>query len=179
MTRSCISAAQKESSSSYLEYIMFNLDEDPSDHEFGQYDLVITNYSIYENADTQSTLINIRKLLNSQGHLLLPEPCTTPRWMTLVFGTNLDWWSQESHSDFFESRSNPTKGHRELLAAGFEGMDLNALNAGYTRRVDRPMILRPAFQPHLAKQVTLICGDRHNSQARYEHVPGKPQLLLR
>ncbi|KAL8775852.1 MAG: hypothetical protein Q9194_003575 [Teloschistes cf. exilis] len=163
MTRSYVSAAQKESSSPYLEYITFNLDEDPSDHGFGQYDLVITNYSIYENADTQSTFINIRKLMDSQGHLLLREPCTAPRWMTLVFGTDPRWWSQENQSDFLESRSNPVRWRRELLAAGFEGLDLSALSAGYTSRVNRPMILRPAFQPHRAKQITLLCGNRHNS----------------
>ncbi|KAL9019704.1 MAG: hypothetical protein Q9185_003042 [Variospora sp. 1 TL-2023] len=163
MTRNYISAAQKESSRPYLEYITFNLDEDPSDHGFGQYDLIITNYSIYGSADLQSTLINIRKLLNPQGHLLLREPCTAPRWMTFVFGTNPHWWSQENHGDLLESRSNPARWHRELLAAGFEGMDLSDLDVGYTRGVDRPMILRPVFQPYRAKQVTLLCEDRHNS----------------
>lgn len=164
MTRNYISPAQKESSRPYLEYITFNLDEDPSDHGFGQYDLIITNYSVYDNADTQSTLINVRKLLNPQGHLLLREPCAAPRWMTFVFGTNPHWWSQESHGDFWESRGNPVKWNRELLAAGFEGMDLSALDAaGYTCGVDRPMILRPVSQPHRPKQVTLLRGDRHDS----------------
>lgn len=162
MTRNYISAAQKENSTPYLEYITFNLDEDPSDHGFGQYDLIITNYSIYENADTQSTLINIRKLLNPQGHLLLQEPCTAPRWMTFVFGMNPLWWSQENHSDSLESRSNPAKWHRELLAAGFEGMGLSALDAGCSHGVDRPRILRPVSQPSPAKQVTLLCGDHQS-----------------
>lgn len=162
MTRNYVSAAQKENSTPYLEYITFNLDEDPSDHGFGQYDLIITNYSIYENADTQSTLINIRKLLNPQGHLLLREPCTAPRWMTFVFGTNPLWWSQENHSDSLESRSNPARWHRELLAAGFEGIGLSALDAGCSRGVDRPRILRPVIQPYPAKQVTLLCGDHQS-----------------
>ncbi|KAL8728510.1 MAG: hypothetical protein Q9166_005332 [cf. Caloplaca sp. 2 TL-2023] len=163
MTRSYSSAAQKERPRPYLEYITFNLDEDPSDQGFGPYDLIITNHSIYENADTQSTLINIRKLLDPQGHLLLQEPCATPRWMSFVFGTNPRWWSQEDQSTFFEPRSNPARWHRELLAAGFEGIDLSAFDSGYTRQVSHPMILRLLSQPPREKQVTLLCGDNGNS----------------
>ncbi|KAL8700018.1 MAG: hypothetical protein Q9224_001157, partial [Gallowayella concinna] len=165
MMRNYSSAAQKEMSRPYLEYITFNIDEDPSDQGFGLYDLIITNHSIYENADTQSTLINIRKLLDPQGHLLLQEPCTTPRWMSFVFGTNPRWWSQDDQSTVFEPRSNPAKWNRELLAAGFEGLDLSALDSGYTRQVSHPMILRPRqlSQPSREKQVTLLCGDHGNS----------------
>lgn len=179
MTRSYSSAAQREGSRPYLEYITFNLDEDPSDRGFGHYDLIITNHSIYENADTQSTLINIRKLLDPEGHLLLQEPCTSPRWMNFVFGTNPRWWSQKDQSTFFEPRNNPAKWNRELLAAGFEGIDHSILDWGSTCQVSRPMILRPLSQPPRAKQVTLLCGDHGNSSLMHSLIQRGYEIIQR
>ncbi|KAF7513296.1 hypothetical protein GJ744_009717 [Endocarpon pusillum] len=160
MSQNFVPAANKEKACPCLEYITFNLDEDPSEQGFGQYDLIITNNSIHQTRNTESSLKNVRKLLKPSGHLLLQEPCTTSRWINFVFGTHPRWWSQSGQAASPESRSNPAKWYRELLAAGFEKEDLAALGSENSHQPGCATVVRSSILPRQAKQVTLLCGNQ-------------------
>lgn len=160
MSRNYISPPEKDKARPYLDYITFNIEEDPSEQDFGQYDLIITNNAVYDTIDTESTIKNVRKLLDPLGHLLLQEPCTTARWINFAFSTHPRWWSQGHLDTSSEPRSSPKKWHRELLAAGFEEKDFADLSSENTQRPMRPIVAKLSVLPRQVKQVTLLCGSQ-------------------
>ena len=160
MSRQYTFVPEKEDSRPFLEYVTFNLDEDPSEQGFGQYDLIITDNSVYESGNIQYILENIRKLLDPLGHVVLQEPCTTSKLISFVLGTNPHWWTQSDQEAYFEPRTSPAQWHRQLVAAGFEGGDIGDIVSGHTHPYYRPLVLKLPTLPSRARQVTILCGEQ-------------------
>ena len=79
---------------SYFTYDLLDIETDPEAQGVAahQYDVILAANVLHATADLERTLANIKKLLASQGLLVLLEVTARVRWIDLIFGLTEGWW---------------------------------------------------------------------------------------
>jgi acyl transferase domain-containing protein/NADPH:quinone reductase-like Zn-dependent oxidoreductase/NAD(P)-dependent dehydrogenase (short-subunit alcohol dehydrogenase family)/acyl carrier protein len=87
-------AAEKFRAYPFVRYQLLDLEHDPEAQRFGlhRFDLVIAANVVHATTDLRRTIEYVRKLLASQGLLLLVEGTDRERWVDLTFGLTEGWW---------------------------------------------------------------------------------------
>jgi thioester reductase-like protein len=78
----------------FVKYQKLDVEKDPVEQGFGEhsFDVVIASQVLHATAELRQTLSHIRRVLASEGVLLLVEVTRPPRWTDLVFGLTEGWW---------------------------------------------------------------------------------------
>ncbi|RYO74620.1 hypothetical protein DL764_010773 [Monosporascus ibericus] len=143
-----------------MEYATLDTRKDLGEQGFEdrQYDLVIATDLFYEADRLRESLVNIRKLLAPDGHLLLQEICPSSKWINYVFGAQPKWWS---HFGQGEPRVNAEKWDSELSAAGFGSIKNSVvLDSQEPHQSTAVIVARPILTKKAAQRVTLLCGNQ-------------------
>jgi NADPH:quinone reductase-like Zn-dependent oxidoreductase/SAM-dependent methyltransferase len=87
-------AAQKFRQYPFVEYRKLDIEIDPVAQVFQEhaFDIVVATDALHATRDLRRTVENIRRLLASEGLLVLIEVTDAPLWFDLVFGTLEGWW---------------------------------------------------------------------------------------
>jgi acyl transferase domain-containing protein/D-arabinose 1-dehydrogenase-like Zn-dependent alcohol dehydrogenase len=78
----------------FIEYQRLDIEQDPTEQGFEphSFDLIVASEVLHATTDLRQTLTNTKKLLVSDGMLLLLEASRKLRWIDLVFGLTEGWW---------------------------------------------------------------------------------------
>jgi acyl transferase domain-containing protein/NADPH:quinone reductase-like Zn-dependent oxidoreductase/SAM-dependent methyltransferase/aryl carrier-like protein len=89
-----VKAKEKLRDYPYIEYRILNLEEDPEGQGFAphSFDLILASQVLHATKDLRGALANVRRLLASEGLVLLLEAVESTRWFDLVFGLTEAWW---------------------------------------------------------------------------------------
>lgn len=112
-----IAAKAKWIDYSFIQYKVLNIENDPVQQGFSanHYDLVIAANVLHACADLQLVLVQIKKLLASNGLMLLLENTQDQDWLTLTFGLLEGWWRFEDTELRQDSPLLSAKGWKDLL----------------------------------------------------------------
>ncbi|KAH6645189.1 hypothetical protein BKA67DRAFT_665025 [Truncatella angustata] len=117
---------------SQMRFQKLDIEQDPLEQGFveGDYDLIISCNCLHATTSLQNTLSNARKLLKTEGKLLLLETTTPHLDQSLTFGLFSGWWLSEEQ----ERRTSPLLSapawSRFLASSGFTGVDVALGDAG-------------------------------------------------
>lgn len=151
-----------------MEYTALDINKDPEEQGFeeGQYDLVIATNSLYTSSNLTQTLKNVRKLLHTDGSLLLQELSPDSKWINFILGTLPEWWSGVGEDRPNEPYVKPERWQRELEAAGFDVPEA-VLDGEAPYQVNAIMVAKPKQVTNPTKTMTLLCNDstsEHSTQ---------------
>jgi len=93
-------AKERFSEYGFVDYRTLNIENDPAGQGFapGSFDIIIAANVLHATADMQTTMRNIRKLLNRGGRIVVIEGTRPVRWLDLTFGLTPGWWRFEDTS---------------------------------------------------------------------------------
>ncbi|KAI9151270.1 Polyketide synthase [Paramyrothecium foliicola] len=145
-----------------MEYATLEINKDLSEQGFepGQYDLIVASNHIHKTPCLKKSLANIKKLLSSDGRLLLRELCPASKWINMIYGLQQSWWCGAEDGRSEEPYVDPQQWVAELLAAGFDQVDKFVLDAPQPLQLTATIIAQqsrcPEEQPR-PKSVTFLC----------------------
>jgi len=89
-----VKAEEKFRDFPFVEYKRLDVEHDPLGQEFepASFDIVLASECLHATADLRESLGNIKRLLASEGLLILIEAVRPPRFVDLVFGLTEGWW---------------------------------------------------------------------------------------
>ncbi|GAB1218268.1 hypothetical protein ATERTT37_007522 [Aspergillus terreus] len=118
----------KERFKSYgnMEYKTLDISRDPVEQGFeeGSYDLVIASNVIHATPKISETLANIKRLLSPRGRLFMIELACASPFIEYIMGILPGWWLGEADGRADRPYIEVERWHKELLAAGFTGVDV-------------------------------------------------------
>lgn len=87
-------AEQKFREFPFVQYRLLDIETDPmaQGYEPHSFDLILASDVLHATRDLRETLDNVKRLLASNGLLILLELTNTPRWVVFVFGLLKGWW---------------------------------------------------------------------------------------
>ena len=115
-------AQQRFSTYQGLEYKVLDIGRDPEEQGFecGSYDLIIASNVIHATPSLNTTMKNVRKLLQPYGRFFLQELLpSAPQFMHLIMGVLPGWWLGEADNRPNEPIVSIPRWNEELQAAGF------------------------------------------------------------
>jgi len=83
-----------------IEFKILDIEKDPASQGFSlnDIDLIIASNVIHATKDLKKSLANVKKLLKSDGLLILTEATSKQKWVDLVFGLTEGWWKFEDYN---------------------------------------------------------------------------------
>ncbi|KAL8790668.1 MAG: hypothetical protein Q9213_000516 [Squamulea squamosa] len=145
-----------------IEYRVLDISKDPAEQGFetSEYDLIVATNAIHATECLSESLANVRKLLASNGRLLLQELCTQSKWVNCIFGLLDDWWlgKQDGRSD--EPYVAPARWQSELQRAGF-ATPVTVLDSEEPHQLNAVMIAKSVTTSptSISKAVTILSDD--------------------
>jgi acyl transferase domain-containing protein/NADPH:quinone reductase-like Zn-dependent oxidoreductase/acyl carrier protein len=87
-------AEQKFRDYPFIRYRLLDIELDPEDQGFQahSFDLILASDALHATADLRQSLAHVRKLLASEGLLVLLEGARVPHWALMIFGLLKSWW---------------------------------------------------------------------------------------
>jgi acyl transferase domain-containing protein/NADPH:quinone reductase-like Zn-dependent oxidoreductase/SAM-dependent methyltransferase/aryl carrier-like protein len=78
----------------FIEYRLLNIEQDPDEQGFlpHSFDVILASEVLHATKDLRQALENIKRLLASEGLVLLLEAVKPTAWIDLVFGLTEGWW---------------------------------------------------------------------------------------
>jgi malonyl CoA-acyl carrier protein transacylase/acyl carrier protein/SAM-dependent methyltransferase len=123
LSSSLVTAAKKKFASyiDSMEFMVLNIEEDPSTHLLGSQDIVISTNCVHATKRLAHSCSNIHKILRSDGILCLIELTRNLYWFDLVFGLLEGWWLFDDSRTHALAHESFWK--QSLDAAGFGHVD--------------------------------------------------------
>jgi acyl transferase domain-containing protein len=89
-----VKAKEKLRNHPEIEYRLLNIEEDPAAQGFEphSFEVILASEVLHATRDLKETLANVKRLLASDGLLLLIETVRPTRWFDVVFGLTEGWW---------------------------------------------------------------------------------------
>jgi NADPH:quinone reductase-like Zn-dependent oxidoreductase/SAM-dependent methyltransferase/NADP-dependent 3-hydroxy acid dehydrogenase YdfG len=154
-----------------IRYDVLDISKDPIKQGFpeGHYDLIIASNILHATPLLTETLKHTRRLLKSDGRLLLQELCPVSNWTNFIFGLFPGWWLGKDDGRPDEPYISPKDWDTRLRAAGFAGVDASALDAEHPYQINTMLVATPAPISY-SKMVTLLSLDpSHEAVDRVHH----------
>jgi hypothetical protein len=149
-----------------IEYRVLDISKDHMEQGFNgeKYDLILATNVIHATKSLGDSLTNMRKLLGSQGRLLLHELYSHSKWPNFIFGTLPGWWYGERDGRPEEPCVAPARWEAELRRAGFSGLDAVVLDGEEPHQLNAIMVAKPQVDPaqETKKAVTILCDQGEN-----------------
>lgn len=101
----------------FVSYDLLDIEQDPEEQGFDTdaYDLVIASDVIHATSRLSNSLENVRKLLASEGQLLLLEVTNSPVYLDLIFGMTEGWWMFQDTDIRPHHATMPPENWKEVL----------------------------------------------------------------
>jgi SAM-dependent methyltransferase len=144
-----------------IDYRVLDISKDPAEQAFAddeKYDLIIATNVLHATKSLQETLRHVHKLLDHRdGRLLLHELDSPSKRPNYIFGTLVGWWYGAPDGRAEQPYVTPERWERELIEAGFDGLEAVIRDADEPHQLNAIMIARskPRFKK-TGKPVTLI-----------------------
>ncbi|GKZ27195.1 type I Iterative Polyketide synthase (PKS), partial [Aspergillus brasiliensis] len=153
-----VSARDRFSAYSNIEYLPLDISKDPADQEFEgrKYDLILATNVIHATKSLRKTLSNIRKLLDHKGRLLFHELTPSSKWVNYVWGTLAGWWYGENDCRIDQPYVSVSRWTEELKAAGFCAPDAAVPDTAAPNQLNTMILARLAIESLSRKHVTLL-----------------------
>ena len=112
-----IKAQEKFRQYPFVRYQLLNIELDPVEQGFQphSFDLILASEALHATADLGQTMTHIKRLLASEGLVVLLEGTRDLRWVHFVFGLTDGWWRFSDHSLRPTSPLLPFEGWNRLL----------------------------------------------------------------
>ncbi|KAF9884738.1 hypothetical protein FE257_001300 [Aspergillus nanangensis] len=151
----------KERFKSYgnMEYKTLDISRDPIEQGYQEdsYDLVIASNVVHATPKISETLDHIKRLLTPRGRLLLLELCDRSHMIDYIMGILPGWWLGEADGRADRPYIPVDRWNRELLDAGFTGVDAFRYDNPEPYQLNAHMISRVSHtQPKERGEVYLL-----------------------
>ncbi|KAJ5104223.1 Acyl transferase/acyl hydrolase/lysophospholipase [Penicillium argentinense] len=158
-------ARERFATYSNIEYSTLDISKDPFDQGFTgrKYDLIIATNVLHATPSLNESLSNVRKLLETNGRLLLHELTPTSKWVNYIWGTLPGWWYGLDDGRVNEPYVGVARWNEELKAAGFRPPDATVLDSPEPYQLGAVIVARPAVAELPIKRVTLLALSRSNN----------------
>ena len=157
-----------------LEFGILDISQDPLEQGFepGSFDLVVAANVVHVTPKLVESLRNIKTLLKHDGRLLLQELCPSARWLNFVFGVLPGWWNGAEDDRAEQPFVAPERWERELIQAGFEGLEAVIYDDVDAARINALMVARPkSLAPYIngvaVRQVSLLVRDEDDASVAF------------
>tara|TARA_B110000046_G_scaffold97505_1_gene105202 strand:+ start:4 stop:6222 length:6219 start_codon:yes stop_codon:yes gene_type:complete len=92
-----IKAQQRFAKYPFVQYKIMDIEQDPADQgvDLNSFDLIIASDVIHATRDLSVSLGNAKKLLASEGVLMMLEVTNSPVYLDFIFGMTEGWWLYE------------------------------------------------------------------------------------
>ncbi|MFC9433660.1 SDR family NAD(P)-dependent oxidoreductase [Nocardia sp. NPDC057030] len=111
----------------FIDYRVLDIEKDIEEQGFGlhYYDIVVASNVVHATPSLAATLANAKRLLTSNGLLLVVEATVPPHWVDLTFGMTEGWWAFADHDLRPDYPLMREATWREFLpTVGFEGVQI-------------------------------------------------------
>lgn len=148
---------------SNIEYRTLDISKDPAEQGFekDKYDLIVATNAIHATPSLFESLVNVRKLLSSNGRFLLQELQlhTESKWINCIFGLLEEWWLGEQDGRSDEPYVEPARWQSELRRAGFA--DPITVLDDEEHQLNAVIIAKPAVTSpeRINRAVTIVSDD--------------------
>lgn len=143
-----VSAKERFKNYPNIDYTTLDISKDPAAQGFddtkADYDLVLATNVLHATASLKETLSHVHQLLAPNGRLLLHELVSTSKWVNYIFGTLAGWWYGDHEGRVDEPYISPAQWEKQLVAAGFRGLDAVVLDSAEPWQLNAVMVARPA-----------------------------------
>ncbi|KAH1426141.1 hypothetical protein KXW31_006867 [Aspergillus fumigatus] len=141
-----------------MQFASLDISQDPFEQGFEDvgYDLIIAVNALRECKNTEESLANLRKLLSSDGRLLLQELCPSSRWIRYVLGVLPTWWAGPADEPIETPYLSQEEWQTTLAAAGFGDIEAVALDSEEPHQVTTTMVVRQAREAPMKKVTVLV-----------------------
>lgn len=173
-------AKQRFASYQDIEYFTLDISQDPDQQELDgcKYDLIVASNVIHATPSIWDSLCNIRKLLNTQGRLLLHELTPRFKWVNYIWGTLDGWWCGGNDGRTDEPYIDTNRWIYELMSAGFQSPDAIVLDSVEPYQLGTVMIARPVMDMNSQRRVTLLqLSPSENSKSMVQHLSKKGYMV--
>ena len=165
-----------------MEFSALDISRDIIEQGFdeGGYDLVIATNVLHATENLDHTLANVRKLLHSNGRLLLQELSPISKWINYIFGLLPGWWlGGEADGRVHEPYLTPEKWLPLLQKAGFAGFDGPVFDSECPFQLNAMMVATPSVISHLSPRVAAEKGARRAVSLVLHEGEAPPQDLIK
>ncbi|MFI5776847.1 SDR family NAD(P)-dependent oxidoreductase [Nocardia sp. NPDC051570] len=92
-------ARQRFADLDFVDYRILDVEHDIGAQGFDPhyFDIVVASNVLHATANLRTTLDNVRRLMTSQGLLVIVEATVPPHWVDLTFGMTEGWWRFRDH----------------------------------------------------------------------------------
>ncbi|KAF2138887.1 uncharacterized protein K452DRAFT_276732 [Aplosporella prunicola CBS 121167] len=144
-----------------MEYSVLDIGQDPAEqgYELGSYDLIIATNVLHATPSLGETLVNVRKLLQPKGKLLLQELCSDAKWFNFIVGVLPGWWLGEPDGRPEEPYVSPQRWDKELAQAGFAGAEAVIYDEEMPYHTNATIIASPLVEPKVNRKVSVLTTD--------------------
>ncbi|KAI9713353.1 MAG: Type I Iterative PKS [Chrysothrix sp. TS-e1954] len=152
-------AKERQQGTINLEFATLDVSQDIADQglEGRGFDLVIAQNVLSTTGTVRDSLRNVRGLLAPDGRLLLQEPEVGLLWTKFVLATLPDWWAHDGDKRVDGPLMGLARWQEELLAAGFEEVDVVATNP--TSPAGNVIVARSQCRRIPARKITVLCDN--------------------
>ncbi|KAH8889179.1 hypothetical protein GQ53DRAFT_870139 [Thozetella sp. PMI_491] len=176
VSSSILGAAKKRfEAHSNMEYVTLDISCDPSEQGFNgrTFDLILATNVAQSTPFLEQSLRNIRKLLSTNGRLLLHEINPNSIWVNYIWGTLPGWRYSEPNGQPEKPCDGVEQWGVELRRAGFQSPDAVVLDSEAPQHQSTMILARPQLETMLKKRVTLLRLDAHSDDCLlYETLQG-------
>ncbi|HMR40460.1 MAG TPA: SDR family NAD(P)-dependent oxidoreductase [Ignavibacteria bacterium] len=146
------------------EFGILDIEKDPvtQGYALNDFDIIIASNVIHATRELKQTLSNIKKLLKTEGVLILTEATSKQKWVDLVFGLTDGWWrfeDTEIRSDY--SLLNEIRWKELLSDSGFIENEVISVNGKKDISLTSQSVIISKSKRESEKKY-LICSDGTN-----------------
>ena len=153
---------------SNLKFATLDITKDPLDQgfEYGRFDLIIAKGIIHETPDIGESLRNVHKLLAPEGRLMMQQPRPGLLWLKYVLATLPGWWCGGGDNRLEEPYIDLDRWDKELIAAGYNGLEFNALDLSERDYLNMIMVAKPKKRKQSSQRINLLYGQKEAWETR-------------
>lgn len=162
-------AKEKFADEQCIEYKVLDITLDPTEQGFEahNFDLVIASNVLHATPSLQTSLRHVHRLLKPTGWLLLHEICPEISIADLTMGVLSGWWLGEDDDRTYKPYVSPTRWHRELQTAGFNGAEVVAYDSKPPYHISASYLSRPLDSVFILPKICLLTKTpNHHDWAR-------------
>jgi len=130
-----LKAQQRFARYPFVQYKLLDIEKDPADQGFdiNSFDLVIASDVIHATRDLKTSFGNVKRLLASEGIMMMLEVTNSPVYLDFIFGMTEGWWlfedtdirpehatmGPEQWKEVLEREVDPRVTNKFLVSPGF------------------------------------------------------------
>lgn len=153
-----------------VDFALLDISHDPEEQDFHhrKYDLIIARNFSNRSSTPRGSLLNMRKLLDDNGRLVIHDFSSTPQWANFLWGVLPGWWdgASDSRADDPCARLTLNQWSTELMSVGFKPPEMFTFAADDPLQKDAVMVTVPDKDYTHSKMLTVLCKSQSSDPPR-------------